>query len=732
MKAAQVIIAITMVFATPRNGLFAQAPVAPIRDVVDEHFGVEVHDPYRYMEDIDAPEVQEWFRGQADQAHEILSQVKGRDALYKRLKELDGSKPYRIYSIRRREDGSLFYKKRMADENLPKLYYRSASGEEKMLVDAESFSGGGDQHYSIEAYSPSPDGRYVVYGLAAGGSEETVLHILDVTTGTHLDETIDRIETAYNRPRWLPDASGFFYARRQELPPNAPETEIYKNTRTYLHRLGDDPARDKAVFGKGLSDEVVMLDVDFPSINLPPGSKYAIGKIKHGDSNPVTLYSTLVSNLTRDKVPWRFICDASDEVVDYAVKGKTIYLLTSSSAPRYKVVKTSLARPNFDKAKVVVPESEMVVEYITSARDALYAGVIDGGFNRILRLKHGSKGGDLLTLPDDAAGYLASVSPTIEGALVYTNNWTRGSSIYAYDPGTGAYSNTGLMPPGRYDDVPGYTSREVKVKGHDGVLVPLSILHKEGLAMDGSNPTLLMGYGSYGISIGVGYRATRLAWLEQGGVLAYAHVRGGGEYGQAWHEAGKMLNKPNTWKDFIACAQYLIEEGYTSTEHIAGQGGSAGGITIGRSITERPDLFAAAVINVGMLDAIRAETTTNGVPNIMEFGSVVTEEGFRGLHEMSAYHHVKDGTDYPAVLLTHGINDPRVDPWMSGKMTARLQAATTSGEPVLLRIDYDAGHGIGSTRDQYLQQLADTWAFLLWKLGQSNFQGADDGEPTPL
>lgn len=732
MKAAQIVIGVTMVIATTWNGLFAQTPVAPIRDVVDEHFGIAVHDPYRFMEDMDAPDVQDWFRGQADHAREILSQIKGRDALYERIQELDSGKPYRIFSIRRREDGSLFYKKRMADENLPKLYYRSAANEETMLVDAESLSGEGDQHYSIEAYYPSQDGRYVVYGLAEGGSEESVLHILDVTTSTHLDETIDRIETAYNRPRWLPDASGFFYARRQELPPDAPETEVYKNTRAYLHQLGDDPARDQVIFGKGLTDDVVMLDVDFPSIYLPPGSKYAIGKIKHGDSNPVTLYTTLVSNLTRDKVPWKFICDASDEVVDYAVNGKTIYLLTSRGAPHYKVVKTSLVRPNFDKAKVVVPESDMIVDYITSARDALYAGVIDGGLNRILRLKHGSRGGDLLTMPDDAAGYIASVAPTIEGVLIYTNSWTRGSSIYAYAPGTGAYSNTGLMPQGIYDDVPGYTSKEVKVKSHDGVLVPLSILHGEGLAMNGSNPTLLVGYGSYGISIGVVYRANRLAWLEKGGVLAYAHVRGGGEYGQAWHEAGKMLNKPNTWKDFIACAQYLIEEGYTSPDHIAGQGGSAGGITIGRSITEQPDLFAAAVINVGMLDAIRAETTTNGVPNIMEFGSVVIEEGFRGLYEMSAYHHVEDGTDYPAVMLTHGINDPRVDPWMSGKMTARLQAATTSGEPVLLRIDYDAGHGHGSTRDQYLQQLADTWSFLFWKLGQSNFQGADEGEPTPL
>jgi prolyl oligopeptidase len=310
----------------------------------------------------------------------------------------------------------------------------------------------------------------------------------------------------------------------------------------------------------------------------------------------------------------------------------------------------------------------------------------------------------------------------MKGILIYTNNWTKGSLIYEYDPGSKTFTDTGLLPKGTFDDVPGYVSREVKVESHDGVMVPLSILHKEDLSMGGNNPTLLVGYGSYGSSRGVSFSPTRLAWLEKGGVLAIAHVRGGGEYGKEWHLAGRMLNKPNTWKDFIACAEYLIREGYTSKERIAGQGGSAGGILIGRSITERPDLFAAAVINVGMLDAIRAETTTNGVPNIMEFGTVTEEDGFRGLHEMSTYHHVEDGTAYPAVLLTHGINDPRVDPWMSGKMTARLQAASSSGEPVLFRVDYDAGHGIGSSRDQYLQQLADTWAFLLWQFGVRGYQ----------
>jgi prolyl oligopeptidase len=263
---------------------------------------------------------------------------------------------------------------------------------------------------------------------------------------------------------------------------------------------------------------------------------------------------------------------------------------------------------------------------------------------------------------------------------------------------------------------------EVKIPSHDGTLVPLSIVHKKGLKLDGTNPTLIEGYGGYAISLTPFFSPTQLAWYEQGGVLATCHVRGGGEYGEEWHLAGKGATKPNTWLDFIACAQYMSDKKYTSTPRLAGTGGSAGGILIGRAITERPDLFGAAIIDVGFLDIVRSELTANGETNIPEVGSVKTEEGFKNIYQMSAYHHVKDQTAYPAVLLTTGINDPRVDPWMPGKMTARLQAATSSGKPVLLRVDYGGGHGGGSGEKQHQEAIADRWSFLLWQFGVPGFQ----------
>jgi len=305
--------------------------------------------------------------------------------------------------------------------------------------------------------------------------------------------------------------------------------------------------------------------------------------------------------------------------------------------------------------------------------------------------------------------------------LVGTVAWTRGGKMYDYRPASSGkpatFTDTHLIPIGKFDALPGFESKEVMVPSHDGVLVPLSIIYKTGIKLDGSNPTLLTGYGSYGLSRSVEFNPVQLAWLEKGGVYAVAHVRGGGELGEDWHLAGQKLNKPNTWKDFIACAEWLIAKGYTSPGRLAGQGGSAGGILIGRAITERPDLFTAALIDVGALDCIRVETTTNGVPNIPEFGTVTKPDEFKGLLEMSSYHHVKDGVKYPAVMLSHGVNDPRVEPWESAKMTARLQAATASGKPVLFRVDYHAGHGIGSTRAQAQEAQADKYEFMLWQMG---------------
>jgi len=701
-------------------------PVAPVREVVDDYWGQKVADPYRYMENLKDPAVQTWIKGQAEYTAAVIARLPEHDRILARIQELEAGRPYRIFEIDRRPDGRLFYLKIAADEDLPRLFTRAAlDGEEKLLVDPSTLKPAGGGHYSLGFYAPSADGKRVLYGLSPSGSEQDVLHVLDIASGKALPDTIDRMEAGYTNPMWLPDGSGFYYSRRRLLAADAPETEGYKKTYACLHRLGAKPDSDPVVFAMDLWPDVKMSDVDFPSIVLTPGSTWAIGKIKHGDANPLTLYAAKLpanGDLTkRDGAPspWKMICDAPDSVTDFAVHGDEIYLMTCHGAPRFQVVRSQLASPGFAAAATVVPGSDAVISGIAAAKEAFYVQFRDGGAGRVSRIAYGAGAKlEALALPEKyPSGVIASADPEVDGVLVQTAAWTRAGKTYAYDAAQKAFADTRLNPIGKFDALPGFESVEVIVPGHDGVKIPLSIVFKSGIKLDGSNPTLLTGYGAYGLSRNVQFIPTTIAWLERGGVYAVAHVRGGGEYGEEWHRAGQKQTKPNTWKDFISCAEYLIAKGYTSPARLAGQGGSAGGILIGRAVTERPDLFAAGLFDVGCLDALRMETTMNGVPNIPEFGTVKKEDEFKALYEMSAYEHVKPGVKYPAVMLSHGANDPRVEPWMSAKMCARLQAATASGKPVLFRVDYQAGHGIGSTKLQVQQTTADKFVFMLWQMG---------------
>lgn len=693
------------------------APIATIENVTDTHWGVKVDDPYRYMEDQDDPEVVEWFKGQAEHTESVLDGLPMREEIYERLIELDRGAPYITYGVRRLANGDMFYMRRNASENLAKLYYHAADSDAaRLLVDPENLGAEGEQHYSLGSYMPSWDGSYVTYGLAQGGSELTTYHIMEVASGDAVDAPVDNIETAYNRPMWTASGDGFFYSRRRDLSENAPATEIYKQTMVRYHELGTDPGEDPVIAAYERSDRLPLLDTDFPSVWLTPNSEHAVLKVKHGDNNEISLFTAPVESLLSGDIPWVRISKEADFVTGFAVMGDDIYLLTAQDAPRYQLIKASLAAPDLDTADVVIAPGDMVLKDVVAAKDALYVDASQDGVNKVIRVApDGST--KVLNTPRAGAGYISSASPEVDGILLYETSWIQGGVRYAYEPATGMFTDTGMIPVGKFDNLEGFMAKEVLVSSHDGTQVPLSILHRADLKMDGSNPTIVYGYGGYGISMEVFFSPTRLAWLERGGVYAIAHVRGGGEYGQEWHYAGRMATKPNTWLDLIACAEYLVDKGYTAPEHMAPMGGSAGGILAGRSITTRPDLFGAAVIEVGLLDTIRFETTTNGVPNIKELGTVTNEEGFKGLLAMSSYHHVREGVTYPATLLTHGYNDPRVNVWMSGKMAARLQAVNgANGPPVLLRVEFDSGHGIGSTREQELSKAADVYSFLFWQL----------------
>lgn len=705
-----------------------QGPVvAPVKLVVDDYFGTKVEDPYRYMENMNDPSVANWFKAQNDYTRAILDRIPGRAQLLARIRELDKSVPEAFAA---RLPGEVYIvQKRLPDEDVFKLYVRQGvNGADRLIVDPEKVTLKPEDHakgkHTIRNFAVSDDGRYINVGIIPGGAETNgELHVFDIATGRETGDMITHGACAEGLfASWLPDNRSFVYGRLQDLPADAPAAAVRQNVRSYIHVLGTNESEDRPVFGAGV---VSGIDVDpslIASVETQAGARYALGLLNGSVTPNSAYYIAPVETIGKPSTPWRKIADFSDGVTDVAIHGDDLYLLTYKDASRYKVLREDAQSPDLAAAEPVIPAGEALVTGIRPAQDALYVEEVDGGIGRVLRVAYG-KGpkASQIALPSGGKVYVAT-DARLPGALLFMTSWTKTFKIYAYDPKTEQVSDTGIQPAGQYGDPSDLESVETKIRSHDGTLIPLSIVYKKGLKLDGSNPTLLDGYGGYSISLDPFFYTEQLAWYEKGGVYAVCHARGGGEYGEEWHLAGKGSTKPNTWLDFIACAQYLIDKKYTSIPRLAGTGASAGGILIGRAITERPDLFGAAIIQVGVLDALRYETTANGETNLPEMGSTKTPDGFKALQAMSAYHHVKDQTPYPAVLLTTGSNDPRVDPWESGKMTARLQAATSSGKPILLRVDYGGGHGGGSGANAQEESQADQWTFLLWQFGVPGFQ----------
>lgn len=714
------IVATLVPFASASVIAQTKPPAPPVRDVTETYFGVAVPDPYRYFENLKDPEVAGWMKAEADYTKALLQKVPGRDGLFKEIEERGNAVSARINSVKI-VGPKVYFEKRLAADNIYKLYVRDGfRGKERLLLDPDAVKSSDGLHSAIDYYAPSPDNKYLVYGISTGGSEQAVIHVIDLATGKTLPDVIDRANFA--NPSWLPD-NRFVYSRLQKMAPDAPVTDKYQNQRVYVHTLGDDPERDMPLFGAGVSPLATITPVENVFAFNPLGTSYILALAINGVQNEFKLWVAPLSTLNGDKTPWVKVVDNADDVTNFDAHGDSLYLLSHHGAPRYKVLRTSLSKPDLASAETVIAPGESVVNSISAAKDGLYVRKMNGGNSELFRLAYTpSAKQDPVALP--YVGDIDSLATDVRvpGVVFNLGGWTRFGGYYNYTPASGKVADTGLQPQGKYDNPGTLVATEIKCKAGDGTLIPLSIVHRKGLKQDGGNPTIVYGYGAYGISQTPFFRPTWLPWFDRGGVLAVAHVRGGGEYGEDWYKAGYKATKPNTWRDAIACGEWLVANKYTMPAKMSIMGGSAGGIFVGRAITERPELFGAAVDQVPASDLMRAEFSANGVPNIPEFGTVKTEAGFKGLLAMSSYHAVKDGVKYPAVLLTTGFNDPRVDSWEAAKMGARLQAATTSGKPILLRVDFDEGHGIGSTKKAQYEERADTFAFLLWQAGVKGFQ----------
>jgi prolyl oligopeptidase len=693
-------------------------PMTPMMPVIDTYFGVRVADPYRWMENMQSDTFRHWSRAQADYANAMLARIPGRDGLHARIAELSNAAE-NFFAIQAAGD-ALFYLKNEPGRNAARLYVRDQrSGIERLLVDPDG-AAGNDGHASIDFHTPSPDGKLVAVGLSQGGSEDSVLRILDVETGDWLPEAIDGTGLNGAGLGWRPDGRAFFYNRLPPADGNG-QRERYNKSAVYEHVVGQDAARDRPVFGYGATPKRHFAIPDLPYVFTAPGSPYALAVVLHGDAVDRSYYIAPLSAVDGPDTPWRKIVGPRDRVADAYLHGNALYLLSHKNAPRYQLLRLDLKKPALARARVVLRASAAVVREAAPARDALYVRTLDGGVSRLLRIPYNGKPAAPVALPFDGTIREMVVHPAQTGALLKMEGWTESPRLFTVDPDSLQVADSGLLAASTVSFADIVASR-VLVKSHDGVQMPLSLIHRKGIALDGSNPTILTGYGANGLTIEPRFSPRRLAWLERGGVIAIAHVRGGGEFGEEWHKGAHIHNKLNTIHDFVAAARYLIEKRYTSPPRLAGSGISAGGITIGGAITRHPELFAAAHSAVGLSDMLRMERTPNGPPNVAEFGTVTKKDHFHAMYAISPYHRIRNGVAYPATIVTTGINDPRVEAWLPAKFAARLQAATISGKPVLLRIDYEAGHGMGSTRQQIVAETADVWSFFLWQMGDAAFQ----------
>lgn len=706
------LVSITMFALAPA---FAAPPAAPLSKVTDTYQGIAVEDPYRGLEQLDSPAVQAWSRAQGGYTRAALDALPGRAALQERIDALSAKASDRVTGITRVGRSTYFMKKRPTDA-LGKLYVRTGKAADRLLFDPDAMKASTGQAHAINNYSVSPDGKYVALVLSVADAELGAIHVLDTKSGTMTGEPVPRIWGEL-QAIWMPDSERFIYTR------SADPARAYGKNQMIIRRVGSDGKDDQPLLGYDIAGGVATRENDWPFVWVSRESPYAVLMLADGVGGLPRIYVQPREQLGKAGAQWREVIGEAAKVRRTAHSGKWLYGRSFDGASRYRILRWDLSRP--DAAPVeVVPQQAGVIEDIGAGSDGLYYVVRSGAVSDLFALRHGAAGAQAkqVRLPMQGAVGIEDSDPVQPGVIFTLEPWTAPLDLMTTRVGQASAFSTGLIGnKGQpYDEV---VAVETTCAARDGARVPISILMKKSVKQDGSNPTFLEGYAGYGSTITAKFSPTWAAWLERGGILALANPRGSGAYGEEWYQAGRGATKPNTWHDMIDCAEMLVKERYTAPAKLAVRGVSMGGVAAGRAMTERPDLFATAILQVGLLDAVRMIVASQNGPNhLVEMGDVKTEAGVKQLLAMSSYHNVKSGTAYPATMLITGMNDNRVDPWMSLKMAARLQEASTSGRPVLLRVDDKAGHGMTSTTQQRNAMLADMLAFHLWQSGDPAFQ----------
>jgi len=686
--------------------VYAQAllfPATTKHAVNDEYEGVKVSEDYRWLEDINDPAVRRWIAEQNQFSSSILEKIPARTTIANRLKDIIGNQrsvSYRTFYQRK----MFFALKTEPPKNQPFLVMLKSPEQldsEQIVLDPNAINPKGTT--AIDWYVPSHDGRLVAVSLSENGSEIGDVHVYETATGRKLPDVIPRVQypTGLGSLEWNKESTGFYCTRypSNERPPA--DAGFYEQV--YFHKLGTNVSEDTYAIGKEFPRVALI------NLSTTEDGGYLLASVANGTGGEFAHY------LLGPAGEWKQLTQFSDQVksVSFGLDGM-LYLLSVNGAPRGKILSLPLANPNLAAAKTVVPESDVTIRSFVPAQTRLYVEALLGGPSevRVFELR----GKRHTTIPTPPVSTV-EIGVRLQGdeVLIGSRSYLEPLAWSRYNPAAGQLAKTSLTNSLSSGWADALVVRDFATS-KDGTKVPLNIIMRKGTKLDGQNPTILLGYGGYGVSQTPNFNRRNRVWLDAGGVYVVANLRGGGEYGDAWHTAGMLTRKQNVFDDFAACARYLIDKKYTSPAKLAIEGASNGGLLMGASLTQHPELFRAVVANAGIYDMLRWELSDNGAFNVSEFGSVKDPEQFRALYAYSPYHKVKDNTAYPAVLFITGDNDGQVDPMHSRKMTARLQAATSSGLPILLRTSSTAGHSRGTSLSERIAQATDIFAFLFDQL----------------
>jgi len=680
------------------------SPQTPKKPVSDEYHGTTVEDPYQWLEKDDDTEVKAWSNAQNQRTRDYLDKLPDRAAIEKQLTEWY-AKTSPGYSSLVSRPGILFAMKFQPPKQQPLLVTLASANDpksEKIVIDPNALDAKGTT--AIDWFVPSLDGKRVAVSLSTGGSEDGTLHIYETATGKALHDTIAHVQypTAGGSAAWNADSTGIYYTRFPRKG-ERPEADLNFYQQIYFHKLGTADTEDTYSIGK-----------DFPRIaeivlEASRDGRYILATVANGDGGD------FAHCLLGPAGTWKQITQFSDQIKAARLgRDNALYLLSRAGAPRGKILRLPLDTPELNSAVEIVPAGEPVIEQIVPTADALYVGDLLGGPSQIRRFGLDGKGETIIPIPKISA--VQQMLALEDNSLLFRDvSYTEPAAWFHYEKGETEPVKTALRStsPVSFADIE--VTREFAT-GKDGTKIPLNIIFRKGMKRDGQNPTLLYGYGGYGISMSPNFDFTRRLWFDRGGAYVVANIRGGGEFGEDWHKAGNLTKKQNVFDDFAAAAEYLIKQKYTRPEKLAIQGGSNGGLLMGAMITQYPDLMRAVVSSVGIYDMLRVELAPNGAFNVTEFGTVKDPEQFKALYAYSPYHHVVDGTKFPSILMMTGANDGRVAPYHSRKMIARLDEANKAGNPILLRTSSSAGHGIGTALSERIKQSADIYAFLFAQL----------------